>query len=489
MTDFGDLTQTVQEPGGAANSTRALTFGGYRPAPAYWQNRIEFFEISSSGGSTDFGDLTKTKGSMGNNNSSKTIAFASGGYESPSDDYTTNVDRITINSLGNAVAFATLATASGYNANASNTVRSIVAGGGAASPGRTNRIEFNSFQSGGSGTDFGDLTAARSGITGGSNGHGGIETFVPRAPELYSPTGKVVSSGAGSGDIGLFWGGNSSPSHSNVISYVQISTDGNASDFGDNIVTNQGNIGACGGLTRGMGGGGEPVGTNVISYVEFATKGNAADFGDLTSARQADGALANTTRGIWYAGRTPSAVNTIDYVTIASVGNATDFGDATGSKYENACCSSSTRGISGGGTPGPINVIEYITIGSTGNGTDFGDLTESKQSLGSTSSTTRGVFMGGYTGGSPGITNVIEYITIASTGNGTDFGDMTAGRYDGACLGNSTRGLYGGGYTGSVVNTIDKITIASTGNATDFGDMLNANKYQSNGTSNGHGGL
>ena len=87
---------------------------------------------------------------MGNNNSSKTIAFASGGYEgSGVDDYTTNVDRITINTLGNAVAFATLATASGYNANASNTVRSIVAGGGDASPGRTNRIEFNSFQSGG----------------------------------------------------------------------------------------------------------------------------------------------------------------------------------------------------------------------------------------------------------------------------------------------------------------------------------------------------
>ena len=41
-----------------------------------------------------------------------------------------------------------------------------------------------------------------------SNAHGGLNAFNPRAPELYSPTGKVLSSGGGVGDIGIFAGGN-----------------------------------------------------------------------------------------------------------------------------------------------------------------------------------------------------------------------------------------------------------------------------------------
>ena len=53
-----------------------------------------------------------------------------------------------------------------------------------------------------------------------------------------------------------------------------------------------------------------------------------------------------------------------------------------------------------------------------------------------------------------------------------------------------TRGLFiGGDDPGNVtVNTVDSITMASTGDAIDFGDLENPNK-DSDGTSNGHGGL
>ena len=42
-------------------------------------------------------------------------------------------------------------------------------------------------------SDFGDLTQARQLISANSNGHGGLQEQPQRAPELYSPTGKVVS--------------------------------------------------------------------------------------------------------------------------------------------------------------------------------------------------------------------------------------------------------------------------------------------------------
>ena len=487
MTDFGDLTQTVQEPGGAANSTRALTFGGYKAAPSYWQNRIEFFEISSSGGSTDFGDLTKNKGSMGNNNSSKTIAFASGGYEgSGVDDYTTNVDRITINSLGNAVAFATLATASGYNANASNTVRSIVAGGGAASPGRTNRIEFNSFQSGGSGTDFGDLTAARSGVTGGSNGHGGIETFVPRAPELYSPTGEIDD-----GNIGYMGAGNQ-PSVSASTSFYVISSTGNASNFGD-LTQARSSADASGNRTRAVFAGGyNPGYFGTMDYIDPQSKGNAADFGDLSLARYGVGAVSEGTKIAFLGGDTPTDDNRCDSITIATLGNATDFGDTTASVMfqSGGHVNSSTRGIIMGGYTAPtfVNTIQYVTFSSLGDCTDFGDLTEARYDCAASSSSTRGVCGGGH--GSPDTKkNVIDYITIASTGNATDFGDLSQTRSPGPNgISNKTRATFNGGITPSLVNTIDFVTIAATGNATDFGDCVSANSYMT-GNSTGHGGL
>ena len=423
---------------------------------------------------------------MHNNNSSKTIAFASGGYEgSGVDDYTTNVDRITINSLGNAVAFATLATASGYNANASNTVRSIVAGGGAASPGRTNRIEFNSFQSGGSGTDFGDLTAARSGVTGGSNGHGGIDEFFPRAPELYSPTGRPVRSGAaGVGDIAMFNGGNN---RQTSIDFFTISTLGNSLDFGDSTANHY--YGGSGGNSTRYIMFGDTSTNDVIDYVQISTKGNAADFGNLNAAvEKSKGAMANNTRTV-VGGEygNPGFKNIIEYVVTATIGNSSDFGDLTVARSSVGQCSSSTRGVVlGGATPTATNVMDYVTIANTGNATDFGDTTVGARETTASSSTTRGVRFGARI--DPNISNVIDYITIASTGDAQDFGDLAATTKGAASSSNNTRAVAIAGNTGSDIDVMQYVTIASTGNAADFGDLSSATIAGSAG-SNCHGGL
>jgi len=291
-----------------------------------------------------------------------------------------------------------------------------------------------------------------------------------------------------SGDIGVFGGGYASPTYSNIIDYITISTTGNATDFGDLTIANQ-YLAACSSSTRGVfGGGSTPPGTtNTLNYINIATTGNATDFGDLTVARYALAACSSSTRGVFGGGLSSPNENTIDYITISSTGNAADFGDLTLARRELATCSSSTRGVFGGGyAPTSVqNVLDYITIATTGNATDFGDLTVARRGLSSCSSSTRGVFGGGQT---PTRVNTIDYITIATTGNATDFGDLIAVRYDLSSCSSSTRGVFGGGVPAGATNTIDYITIATVGNATDFGDLTVA-RYALAACSSAHGGL
>ena len=76
--------------------------------------------------------------------------------------------------------------------------------------------------------------------------------------------------------------------------------------------------------------GGNPL--NTISFLSVSTLGNAKDFGDLATVRRGTGAVASGTRAVFGGGRTPSDVNIIDYVEIATTGNATDFGDLTNNR-------------------------------------------------------------------------------------------------------------------------------------------------------------
>ena len=275
------------------------------------------------------------------------------------------------------------------------------------------------------------------------------------------------------------------------ITYIGISTLGNAADFGDRTVAYS-NAGCCSSETRGVLGGGEddPGGTmyNTMDYITIATTGNATDFGDLTVARSDLTAGANSTRGVWIAGGKDGGTeyNTMDYVTIASTGNATDFGDYYVTLVKTTACTSTTRLLSFGGRDGGslVNAINYITIGSAGNTTDFGDTSATMGYGAAVSSGTRAVVAFGRRASIGSNNNTMEYVTIASTGNSADFGDLTgtSSAINATC--STTRGVFEGDFN------LDYITIASTGDAADFGNILGYNGNMSNGImSSSHGGL
>jgi hypothetical protein len=294
----------------------------------------------------------------------------------------------------------------------------------------------------------------------------------------------------------VFFAGGGTGTNTNIIDYVEITSTGNATDFGDLSVPLFG-VGGLASTTRGIMAGGSnaaSTGVNTIQYITMSSKGNTTNFGNLNAGARVNGpgTLSNSTRGI-VAGAEGTAPtyplsNVIDYITIASVGNATDFGDLSSTRYVIGATASTTRGVFAGGSP-QTNVIEYITIASIGNTTDFGDLPQSKYRLsnGVVSSTTRGIFAGGRSDPTGGV-NTIDYITIATTGNATDFGDLLGPAANTFGSGsNLIRGVFGGGESANT-NVIQYITIATTGNALDFGDLTVGRTYVG-GFSNANGGL
>ncbi len=289
----------------------------------------------------------------------------------------------------------------------------------------------------------------------------------------------------------LFMGGeHSGGTRVDTVDSVNVTTLGNATDFGD--LLGIGSFGAgVSSSTRGIMYGGGQNGTNVIQYFTIATAGNATDFGDATQATNENAGISNETRGI---SACEGTSNQIEYITIASTGNAATFGnDLTLYRNQVAGASSTTRGLIAGGIGQGVrrNHIGYIEIATTGNATDFGDLTQGRQGLGGMSTNTRGVFYAGYTGS---YVNTIDYVTIASTGNATDFGNATQVYANYGCTAGSTRGVAAGASKASSgesplnTNIIEYITIPTTGNAADFGD-LTVSRTRIAACSNSHGGL
>ena len=284
-----------------AASARGLFGGGAQPFDTKL-NLIEFITISTTGNTQDFGDLTVARGSHFGCSSNVRGVFAGGA--SPSSDNI--IDFVTISTTGDAADFGDLTTAARNGSGASNSTRGVFALGNA--PTYSNLIDFITISTGGNGLKFGDLTQSRD--------QGGSCASTTR---------------------GLFAGGLITPTPAtnltNIIDFVTISTTANAIDFGDLLQGGSNGIRRCGGLsnsTRGLFAGGESTGstTNIISFVTIATTGDAQDFGDLSAAvTQADNGASSSVRGVFHL--TAPANTTLHYVTINTAGNSTDFGDMT----------------------------------------------------------------------------------------------------------------------------------------------------------------
>ncbi len=302
-----------------------------------------------------------------------------------------------------------------------------------------------------------------------------------RAGEIWAPYTGVI------GNRALISGGwtPSSPNRTNDIQYFNISTTGDASQFGD-LSSERTRLGSAQGTGRGvlLGGNNPTPYSNIIEYVTIAVTGNSTDFGDLTKARNSGAGVSSATRGIYGGGydNDPNLSNIIDYVTLITTGNATDFGDLSSTRNNVVGCYDGSRGVFMGGLTSPGNSggsdsIEYITIASTGNGTDFGDLLTGNQAGGGCSPGVYGYFIGGNsTPYTPTNSNVIQRITIATTGNSTDVGDLTFLRMGNAGTANDSRCISAGGESvwpynnDGYLNNIDYFT-ATGGDSSDFGDL------------------
>ena len=314
---------------------------------------------------------------------------------------------------------------------------------------------------------------------------------------------------------------------SNNISYLSLTTEGVAVDFGDlnftSVLASAVSSRTRGIFTHSWGPGNSQQ--NALDFVTIATAGNGTDFGDRTIGTFNGTGSSNQTRGIFSGGHTPSLVDNMDYVTISSTGNAIDFGDTyLGSIYSHRSCSNPTRMImGGGGVPSNTNVIHYVTIASTGDSLDFGDLTSARGNLISCGNATRGFWIAGGSN-----TKTIDFVTTTTLGNASDFGDCGTANNRGsasnavrgivgdtgsatfitiATLGNTqdftdtigdrayqtacasrTRVVWGGGETAPPVNIMDFVQIMTQGNAIDFGDLTDG-RFNAFASSNGHGGL
>ena len=276
------------------------------------------------------------------------------------------------------------------------------------------------------------------------------------------------------GDRGVFCSGSQwAPGwgNSQVIDYINITSTGNATSFGEPTSAGSQWAGTSN-TSRGI-----FTRSNYIDYITIANPGNASDFGDLTNSIDTPTAFAgdtNADRGIICQNNTATN-ESIQTVTISTTGNSSNFGNMSRSNGSMGGTSNGLRGLMAQ-TNSPYrnsNEILYLTIATGGSTSNFGQLsTAPRWAVGACSSgydVNRAVFAGGR---NPSYNNVMDYVSFATEGNATDFGDMTSNKAYGRGTNNATRGIFGCYASSSVaVNAIDYITVANTGNASDFGDL------------------
>ena len=184
---------------------------------------------------------------------------------------------------------------------------------------------------------------------------------------------RAVNSYVDNGNRGraVFMGGADPSGDLKVIDYFNMSSQGNAVNFGETLTAESRRAG-CGSAIRGLSAGSDDSGNHeVIEYITIASEGNSIDFGDMYNGRGTAASFSSSTRGVWAGGRSPgTSQDTIDYVEIATLGNALDFGDIRNARQWLGGCSSPTRGIIAGGegpaysSPTRTSDIEYISIAS-----------------------------------------------------------------------------------------------------------------------------
>ena len=284
MSDFGDLTVTgdIYYVCGLSNGTRGVVPGGYDSSPNVMFNEIQYVTVGSTGNTTDAGDLTQAKSDcVAASNGTNGYVFAGNILASWAE--LQEIDYWAIATSNNASDFGDLSTSAVDNQGGAINDATYALRYKGITSGSTwgnKYIDYITMASTSDTSDFGDMTVT------GAQGLGGCEDTTR----------------------GVNWSGRYDGSNdTNVIDYVTTATTGDATDFGD--VTYSGNIGdgagnqasganAVSNLTKGeVYGGysqGGPYHAN-IDYITIQTPGNATSAGDdLTSENNQLGSLSGT---------------------------------------------------------------------------------------------------------------------------------------------------------------------------------------------------
>ena len=174
-TNFGDLSQTMEKYGSTSNGTTGRgVFGGgsYYSGGTVYIKFIDYVAISTPGNGADFGDLSVARNliSATSNKSNDRGVFA-GGYLSGGTFYQNIIDYITISSTGNSSNFGDMTAQKRDHTSTSNSTNNRgVFGAGQTTGGSQNVIEYITINSIGDAQNFGDLSGTKYGVGSASNG-------------------------------------------------------------------------------------------------------------------------------------------------------------------------------------------------------------------------------------------------------------------------------------------------------------------------------
>ena len=249
---FGDLTVVRKWPGGFSNGTRGIIAGG-KDNPK--SDTADYVTLASTGNAVQWHSSFEW-GWSGGSHSSSTRGIVMGGKNNSNTDVNT-ITYCTIASTGNAADFGDITTATGYTTGTGSPTRAFRFGGG--NPSINNIIDYVTIASTGNAQDFGDLM-----------------TPIFRNGALSSTTRALISAGESPASDGL-----------KTIESITMTTLGNAVNFGDRITGGQhpaGGSNCVRGVWAGLQHDGAPWNPlDIMEYVNISTEGNAIDFGDLVT--------------------------------------------------------------------------------------------------------------------------------------------------------------------------------------------------------------
>jgi len=174
-TDFGDLQTDRYGNAGCCSTTRAISGGSATytsPGPTSYSDIMDYITIASTGNGTDFGNMSQALDNCSAASSNTRGIWMGGAAGTNGSIKLNNIQYVTIASTGNTSDFGDLAVATRTSMGASNGISCFKMGGN--TPSYITTIEDFIIASTGNAADFGDLTVVLQDAGSVSPNHGGI---------------------------------------------------------------------------------------------------------------------------------------------------------------------------------------------------------------------------------------------------------------------------------------------------------------------------